>query len=183
MELRGDRVYLRPLQESDAEPLLALRIRNRDFFRPWEPVPPPNHFTLEAQRAEIERAAKDAEQDRRYAFAICRIDDDRLVGRITLSNVARGAWQNATLGYYIDERENGRGYATEAVRLAIRFAFEVARLHRVQAGVVPENAASVRVLEKAGFRREGYSKNYLKLDDAWRDHEMFAITVEDLDSA
>ncbi len=181
MELRGDRVYLRRLRATDAEPVLDLRIRNRDFFRPWEPVPAPDHFTLEAQLQEIAGAARDADDDRSYAFAICRVDDNRLVGRITLSNVVRAAWQNATLGYYVDQRENGRGYASEAVRLAIRFAFEVAGLHRVQAGVVPGNHASVRVLEKAGFRREGYSKRYLKLDGAWRDHEMFALTTEDFE--
>jgi ribosomal-protein-alanine N-acetyltransferase len=96
-----------------------------------------------------------------------------------LSNVSRGAWQNATLGYYIDEAHTGRGYATDAVRLSLQFAFGSASLHRVQAAVLPRNVASRRVLEKAGFSREGRSTKYLQINGAWEDHEMFAVTRED----
>ena len=106
-------------------------------------------------------------------------EGDELIGRVALSNVSRGAWQNATLGYYIDEAHTGRGYATEAVRLALEFAFGSARLHRVQAAVLPRNIASRRVLEKAGFCREGRSTKYLQINGVWEDHEMFAITLED----
>jgi ribosomal-protein-alanine N-acetyltransferase len=105
--------------------------------------------------------------------------NDELVGRVALSNVSRGAWQNATLGYYIDEAHNHRGYATDAVRLALRFAFASAGLHRVQAAVLSRNVASRRVLEKAGFTREGRSTKYLQINGVWEDHEMFAVTAED----
>lgn len=97
---------------------------------------------------------------------------------MALSNVSRGAWQSATLGYYIDEAHTGRGFATEAVLLALQFAFEIG-LHRVQAAVLPRNVASRRVLEKAGFHREGHSTRYLQINGVWEDHEMFAITAED----
>lgn len=115
----------------------------------------------------------------RYAFGVFLKESDELIGRVALSNVSRGAWQNATLGYYIDEAHNGHGYATEAVRLALQFAFGPAGLHRVQAAVLPRNVASRRVLEKAGFSREGRSTKYLQINGVWEDHETFAITLED----
>src|SRR5207342_3877462 len=118
-----------------------------------------------------------ARADRRYAFGIFA---PALVGRVALNEVVRGVFGNAYLGYFVDEAVNGRGYATEAVRLAVRFAFAEASLHRVQAAVVPRNTASVRVLEKAGFREEGYAERYLCINGVWEDHRIFAITSEDL---
>ena len=156
-----------------------MRTRNKDFFEPWEPMQSARHFTLQGQREEIERAVQDARRDARYAFGVFSKAGDELVGRVALSNVARGAWQNATLGYYIAQEHTGKGYATDAVRLALDFGFGPAGLHRVQAAVLPRNAASRRVLEKAGFSREGRSTKYLQINGVWEDHEMFAITAED----
>ncbi|MEA2485188.1 MAG: [ribosomal protein S5]-alanine N-acetyltransferase [Actinomycetota bacterium] len=167
------------MTSQDAAALLEVRTRNKAFFEPWEPAQSARHFTLQGQREEIERAAADTRRDMRYAFGIFLKENDQLIGRVALSNVSRGAWQNATLGYYMDEAQTGHGYATEAVRLALQFAFGPAGLHRVQAAVLPRNIASRRVLEKAGFSREGRSTKYLQINGVWEDHEMFAITRED----
>lgn len=117
--------------------------------------------------------------DRMYAFAIEERASGALCGRVGLANVVRGAWDNATLGYFVDEASGGRGLATEAVALALRFAFGPARLHRVQAAVMPHNVRSRRVLEHNGFRHEGRAERYLRLDGAWRDHNLFAVTEEE----
>jgi ribosomal-protein-alanine N-acetyltransferase len=175
-------VYIRPLERDDAPALLDLRVRNRAAFQPFEPIQGERHYTLAGQRDEIAQCANDARLDRRYAFGIFLSPGGDIVGRIALSNVARGAWQNATIGYYVDGRHQGRGYATEAIRLVLRFAFKEADLHRVQAGVVPENRASARVLEKAGFRPEGLAARYININGRWRDHLIFAITREDWDA-
>jgi [ribosomal protein S5]-alanine N-acetyltransferase len=90
----------------------------------------------------------------------------------------RRVFQNAHLGYAVTEAANGRGYATEAVQEATRIAFEELGLHRVQAAVIPRNDASIRVLEKAGFRREGFAERYLLINGAWEDHLVFAVTRE-----
>lgn len=172
-------MYLRPLTTRDAPALLDLRTRNKRFFEPWEPTQSRRHFTLEGQREEIDRATADARRDARYAFGIFIHANDELVGRVALSNVSRGGWQNATLGYYVDEAHNGRGYATQAVRLILDFAFGRARLHRVQAAVLPRNVASQRVLQKSGFSREGRSTKYLQINGVWEDHDVYAITAED----
>jgi [ribosomal protein S5]-alanine N-acetyltransferase len=179
MQVSGELVSLRHLEPGDAQELLDLRIANREFLRPLEPTVSDLHFTLGAQQADIARLEQERASDMSYVFGIFERDSGALVGRIGLSAVFRKAWQNANLGYYIGKEYSGRGYCTEAVKLAVRFAFESARLHRVQAAVMLENVASRRVLEKAGFRLEGTASKYLKINDVWEDHHIYAISVED----
>jgi ribosomal-protein-alanine N-acetyltransferase len=173
-----DSIYLRALELDDAPALLALRQRNRDFFRPFEPIQTERHFTLEGQWDEIALCAEDAQRDRRYVFGIF-VPPDVIVGRIALSNIARGAWQNATVGYYVDGACGGRGYATQALRLTVRFAFRDVSLHRLQGAALPDNAASARVMIKAGFRHEGLALRYININGEWRDHLLFALTWEE----
>jgi len=175
----GERVAIRAFAHGDIAELADLRIRNREFLGPWEPRRSQGFFTEHGQRAEIERDRHEWAADRTYAFAIVELPSGAMRGRVALANVVRGAWENATLGYFVDRETGRRGYASEAVGLALRFAFGACRLHRVQAAVMPHNAGSIRVLEKNGFRHEGFSPRYLRLDGAWRDHELFAITVEE----
>jgi ribosomal-protein-alanine N-acetyltransferase len=175
----GERVAIRAFGYGDVAELTELRIRNRAFLEPWEPRRSAGFFTEGGQRAEIERDRHEWAADRTYAFAIVEVPDGAMRGRIALANVVRGAWENATVGYFVDETAGGRGYATEAVALALQFAFGACRLHRVQAAVMPHNARSIRVLEKNGLRHEGFAPRYLRLDGSWRDHELFAITAEE----
>ena len=179
MRIDGSNLYLRLLRLSDESALLELRRRNATFLEPWEPDRAGNYLESSTQRRVLRKAETDARDDRAYSFGIFT-QDDRLVGTLNLSNVVRGVWQNATIGYFVDEALNGRGFATEAIRLAVRLAFEKLGLHRIQAAVMPRNPASVRALEKAGFRPEGESLRYLKIAGVWEDHLMFAITAEDL---
>ena len=178
VELRGTLVAIRPFESDDAPALLDLRLRNHDFFAPYEPSSVVVPQTPAEQVARLEAERVDWETDRGYVFGIFE-PEGTLVGRIALSHVTRGGWQNAVLGYFVDESANGKGYATDAVRLAIRFAFERAGLHRLQAGVMPRNRRSIRVLEKGGFRHEGLSPRYLEINGVWEDHESFAITREE----
>ena len=170
-------VSIRPFGLDDAEALLGLRIKNRSFLIPFEPQREVNIYTLTAQRRQIESDEEGFETGRRYAFGIYL--GDLMVGRVSLDNVIRGAWQNATLGYFVDQEHNGRGIATEAVRAAVAWGFDEAHLHRVQAGVMPRNVRSIRVLEKVGFRLEGISPRYLQINGVWEDHKLYAITVEE----
>ncbi len=178
-ELRATRVSIRPYVAADAQALLDLRQTNKDFFAPYEPSSVVLPQTVAEQRERL--AAEGAEWDagRRYTFGIFTLPGDELVGQVQLSHVTRGALQNANLGYFIGEAANGKGYATAATRLALDFAFDVADLHRVQAGTLRDNRRSMRVLEKAGFRREGTALRYLEIKGVWEDHEIFAITREE----
>jgi ribosomal-protein-alanine N-acetyltransferase len=176
----GEQVCIRAFTARDVDELTDLRIRNREFLGPWEPVRTGTFFTRAGQRAEIERDRHEWMADRTYAFAIVEREGGAMRGRIALANIVRGAWENATLGYFVDQEVGSRGYASEAVGLTLRFAFGPCRLHRVQAAVMPHNERSKRVLAKNGFRHEGYAPRYLRLDGAWRDHDLFAITVEEV---
>ena len=148
---------------------MALRLANRDHFQIAEPRHPPEFFSVERQRDLI--AGADGLLLGAYA-------DDELVGFVRLSNIVLGAFRNAYLGYMVGRSHNGRGIGTLLVRHAVALAWERG-LHRVQAAVRTDNPGSLRVMEKAGFRREGLALRYLELDGAWRDHILHAITRED----
>jgi ribosomal-protein-alanine N-acetyltransferase len=172
-------IELRLPERGDAEAFLELVVRNRDHFRPYEPRRPPSFYTLGGQREQIAAAHRQAGLGERYEFGVFEQGSSDLVGRIALGGVSRGALQQAYLGYGIDREHGGLGYATQAVQLAVAFAFEELELHRVQAAVVPENRASARVLGKAGFLEEGLARRYLFLDGQWKDHRLFARTSDD----
>jgi [ribosomal protein S5]-alanine N-acetyltransferase len=173
-------VLLRLPEPRDAESFLGLVTRNRDHFRPYEPRRPASYFTLAGQREQIAAAQRQAELGERFEFGVWERNGGGLVGRLSLGGISRGALQSAYLGYGIDVGHGGRGYATQAVRLAVRVAFDDLRLHRVQAAVVPENKASARVLAKVGFHEEGLARRYLFLDGQWKDHRMFALTEDEV---
>jgi len=176
--LRSRSTYIKRLELDDAPMMLDLRARNEEFLRPWEPVKPRDYLTLAMQRLEIERTTADWGADRGYAFGIFVAASDELVGRIALSNVVRGAWQNATLGYFVGREYNGLGHCTDAVALTVEFAFDGARLHRVQAATMLHNAASIKVLERNGFSFEGVARNYLRINGRWEDHNVYSLTTE-----
>ncbi|MCZ8511344.1 GNAT family protein [Paenibacillus filicis] len=179
MNLEGKLVYIRPLNVSDARALHQLRNDNRTFFMPYEPVQPEEAFTLESIRASIEQGHRDEAEGKGYAFGIFENGTHQIVGRVRLSNIVRGAWHNATVGYFTAGPVNGRGYMTEALRLTLQFAFEQALLHRVQAAVMPRNTGSIRVVEKNGMRFEGLAERYLKINGVWEDHRIYALTAEE----
>jgi ribosomal-protein-alanine N-acetyltransferase len=106
-----------------------------------------------------------------------------LIGRIALNNIVRGVFQNAYLGYFVGRDHNRMGFATEAVQTLTAHAFHDLALHRLQAAVMLDNPGSMRVLEKAGFRREGVARRYLQINGAWVDHVLFAITSEEVSTA
>lgn len=180
LRLEREKTAVRPFVRGDLAALLALRLSNRDFMAPYEANRSDAFFTRAGQAREIALDTEAWAAGAGFALAIVdRFGDDRLIGRIALSNVVRGPWQNATLGYWVDLAANGRGHATNAVDLACRFAFEHAGLHRVQPAIMPRNARSRRVVEKVGFRHEGTAVRYLKIAGVWEDHDIYAMTREE----
>jgi len=170
-------IALRPLQPADAPALHEFRVRNRAFLGPWEPVRDDAYYTLEAALATVEAQRADRAADRGYGFGV--FAEPGLVGFVNLNAVVRGVFQNAYVGYGIGGEWNGRGYATAAVREAVRVAFEELGLHRLQAAVIPRNVGSIRVVEKVGFRREGLAERYLCIHGVWEDHLIFALTSDE----
>ncbi|MDQ0189180.1 GNAT family N-acetyltransferase [Alicyclobacillus cycloheptanicus] len=175
MKLVGNGIYLRFLQESDAVSLVALNERNRDFFEPYLIDRPEAFYSVEYQQMSIHSGLAMMEQDQKYSFGIFLSESHELVGLVSLTEVVRGPYQSCWLGYYLDQGHNGHGYTTEAVKLVVKYAFQVLGLHRIEAGVMPHNVGSIRVLEKARFLQEGLNKKNVLINGRWRDHLHFAI--------
>jgi [ribosomal protein S5]-alanine N-acetyltransferase len=168
----GRRVFIRPPTNHDRDAFLALVRSSRSRLRPW--VDPPG--SRPAFKAYLRRARRPTER----AFLVCRREDGAIVGVINVSQIFLGAFRSAYLGYYGGARHMGQGYMSEGLRLVIRNAFSKLGLHRLEANIQPTNRASVRLVRRAGFRREGFSPRYLKVLGRWRDHERWAVTVEDV---
>jgi ribosomal-protein-alanine N-acetyltransferase len=134
--------------------------------------------TTRFDRARFEEMLRSAEMDTNESFIICRSDDDAIVGQINLSQIFRKSFQNAYLGYQLFEGFTGNGFMTEAVGIVLQIAFGKLHLHRIEANVQPENRPSIKVLQRNGFTKEGFSRRYLKIGGRWRDHERWAIVKE-----
>ncbi|MDB5544518.1 MAG: GCN5-related N-acetyltransferase, partial [Hyphomicrobiales bacterium] len=160
--IRGDGVYLRPLEARDYTSWAALRECSRDFLSPWEPTWPADDLTKSAFRRRLRRHSEEMERDEAYPFLIFREQDGALLGGLTLGQVRRGVAQAATLGYWMGEPFAGRGYMARAARAAVSYAFANLRFHRIEAACLPQNTRSIRLLEGAGFRREGLARAYLR---------------------
>ncbi|USK91424.1 GNAT family N-acetyltransferase [Rossellomorea marisflavi] len=168
---------IRLLQEGDEGSLLAFEEENRTFFQEFSVHRPDDFYTLEGQREMLKTRLEKSEEDQDYHFGIF-LDGDELIGTIGLFRIERGPRQMAIIGYSLSQKHNGKGYATEAVRQLVRYGFDVLGLHRIEAGVMPKNGGSIRVLEKAGFEKEGISRKSVKINGEWEDHLILAIINE-----
>ncbi len=179
--LIGRRVILRPLRQDDFGSWREVRRRNRDWLTVWEPSRLPgspdvvedrNAFALRCHARH-----RDWQNGSGYGFGV--FVAGHFAGEVNINSVQRGAFQNAYIGYWIDEARAGHGYTPEAVVHVLRFGFETLGLHRLQIAIVPRNTASLRVVDKLGVRSEGVAQRYLEINGTWEDHERFAMTTEE----
>ncbi len=158
---------------ADAADLTAALRENRAFLAPWEPARDEDFFSVGYQQAVLERALEAYERDSMVPLIIEA--DGRLVGRISINGITRGAFQSASIGYWVSRSHNGRGLATAAVADAIAIAFGKLGLHRLQAETLLHNTASQRVLARNGFRPFGIAPSYLKIAGSWQDQILFHL--------
>jgi ribosomal-protein-alanine N-acetyltransferase len=180
-------VGLRPLRLRDGAAWVEIRLRNEDWLAPWEATPPgtsaiplswSERQTLGVFTQMLRTLRRQARQGSSLPFAVTF--EGRLAGQLTVGNVVRGAFNNAYVGYWVDQSVAGRGVMPIALAMVVDHCFGSVGLHRIEANVRPENAASKRVVEKLGFRQEGLHQRYLAIDGAYRDHVGYAVTVEDV---
>ena len=164
---------------SDYPAWAELRALSRQHLSPWEPQWARDELSRSSFRRRLRLYQRELRDDLGYAYFIMREGDGALLGSITLSNVRRGVSQAASVGYWIGAPHVRQGYMTDAVRALATFAFRTLTLHRLEAACLPHNTASARVLAKAGFRREGLARQYLKIDGVWQDHELYARLSSD----
>lgn len=180
-ELTGRRVMLRQLVVNDFEAWREVRVRGRDWLLKWEPRPIAGQpDAVEDRRVFAARcAARERERQLGTGYGFGVFVGGRFAGEINLSSVQRGPFQNAYVGYWIDEAMAGFGYTPEAFVVLARFAFEELALHRLQVSIIPRNRASRRVAEKLGLRDEGIAVRYLEINGVWEDHVRYALTAEE----
>jgi ribosomal-protein-alanine N-acetyltransferase len=183
LRLYGRRVVLRPLVPQDFTGWSEVRRRNGDWLTVWEPLKLPHHPDPETNREVF--AARCGARDRerlagtQYAFGI--FVDGAFAGEINLNNVVRGAFQSATIGYWIDKARAGRSFMSEAVVVLSQFAFEELGLHRIEVCIIPRNSNSRRVMEKLHLREEGIAERFLEINGVWEDHVRYGFTREEWD--
>jgi [ribosomal protein S5]-alanine N-acetyltransferase len=177
--IQGRDIELRAPESRDFDAWASLRSASRSFLQPWEPTWPSNDLSRSAFRARLKRYSQDVRADAAYPLYIFRSSDGALLGGLTLGQIRRGVAQTASLGYWMGEAYAGQGVMTEAVRALLPYAFSTLRLRRIEAACLPENTASIRLLERVGFQREGYARAYLCIAGDWRDHLLYAILADD----
>ncbi|MBL0935674.1 MAG: GNAT family N-acetyltransferase [Rhizobiaceae bacterium] len=177
--LSGGGVTLRPPRKRDHEEWAHLRQESRGFLEPWEPRWPSDDLDYSAWRQRLRRYNAEAAAGTGHAFLIFETERGRLVGGISVGNIRHGVAQSAQIGYWMGERYAGRGLMQAAMRLALAHSFDTLKLHRLEAACIPDNARSIRVLENAGFRREGLLRSYLRINGVWRDHLLYALIAEE----
>ena len=184
VELSAGAVALRPPRLRDGMTWSEIRQRNEAWLAPWEPtspVPWSERHVVAAWPALCSALRKAGRAGTMMPFVITY--GGRFAGQINVSNIVFGVLRSATIGYWLDERLAGRGITPTAVALVADHCMWSAGLHRIEIDIRPENAASLRVVQKLGLRREGYFERFLDIDGAWRDHLAFALTTEDLAGA
>lgn len=169
------RLLLRDLGPEHAAAVRDYGLRTREFHAPWDPHHPADFWELPVVAERLRVQNEDARAGRLLCLAVSLKDDpDRIIGAANLRNIVRGALQSAHLGYGLAPEAGGHGYMTEAVIAAVDVAFRDLGLHRVEVNIMPRNIRSLAVAERAGFKREGFSPKYLRINGVWEDHVRFA---------
>ena len=163
-----DAVVLRPVRPEDAASFCEAQARSKEQVAEFEPIRRPEWYSADFQAA---RFGGMLSQDNLVPWML--VEGDRVVGTATLSNIVHGAWRNGDVGYWVDVAEVGKGLATAALTAVCRLADEVLLLHRVAASTNHDNHRSQRVLEKCGFVQYGFAPNYLHVNGAWRDSNLY----------
>lgn len=174
VSIQGGKCYIRTFYEKDAQSLTDLVSRNKYFWSTYEPLQRPEYYTINAQYKKIQESLYLMDSKREFTFGIFEPGTNNLIGHIALYSVKRLPYSSAFVGYAMDEIYIGKGIVTEAVNMVVQFAFEQVGLHRVEAYVSTQNNPSIRVLEKAGFQREGLLRKLLYINGKWVDHYMYA---------
>ena len=176
---RGTLVYLRRPVQRDASPFLTAVESSKRLHRLWvEPPSTPSRFASYVRRFSGPRS-RDSRHATHVGLLVCRRGDNAPVGVFNFSEIVRGAFQSAYLGYYGFAEHGGQGYMSEGLALVLRVGFGTLRLHRIEVNVQPANTPSISLVRRGGFTREGYSRRYVKIAGRWRDHERWALLVED----
>jgi ribosomal-protein-alanine N-acetyltransferase len=175
--LETERLFLTLLQPGMEQAMVDFLVANRGHFIAWDPPAPEGQGTVQYWRSQTLKSLMEFQSGSAERFVLSLRDDPgHIIGVTNFSQIARGPFQAAILGYKIAASDEGKGLMHEALQSAIGYVFNKLRLHRIQANYIPSNVRSGRLLARLGFAIEGYAKDYLFINGAWRDHILTALT-------
>lgn len=178
---KTDRLILRRLKLEESDLLLDYLIRNKSFLEEWEPIRDEKYYSIDSAINTIEKENISFENKLSLCLYIFNKDENKIIGKVSLTNIVFGPFQSCYLGYSLDKNENNRGKITEALKTLVEIAFQEYKLHRIEANIIPRNIRSKKVVTKLGFFEEGVSIKYLKINGKWEDHLHYVLlnkTVE-----
>ncbi|WHZ39014.1 ribosomal protein S5-alanine N-acetyltransferase [Rahnella bonaserana] len=179
VRLTTDRMVLRLVHDRDAHRLAEYYAENRAFLKPWEPVRDESHCYPSGWQARLGLITEMQKQGSAYYFILLDPDENRVMGVANFSNVLRGSFHASFLGYSLGQEWQGKGLMHEALQTLIRYMQRQQKMHRIMANYMPHNKRSGQLLERLGFEREGYAKDYLLIDGKWQDHVLTALTWQE----
>ena len=174
VRIETERLTLRPPQHSDFRAWTALRRDSADFLKPWEPTWADDHLTRKAFTNRVYWAQRAIANESALPLFLIRRSDDMLLGAITLDHIRRGPSQSGITGYWMGQPFARQGYMREAIQAVVHHAFTTLDLSRIEAGCLPENTPSRRLLEQCGYKYEGVAQSYLQINGRWRNHVLYA---------
>ena len=174
VRIETERLFLRPPMHSDFRAWTTLRRDSADFLTPWEPTWANDHLSRKAFTNRVYWAQRSIANGTAVPLFLIRREDEGLLGAITLDNIRRGPAQAGTTGYWIGAPFARQGYMREAIEAVVHHAFSVLDISRIEAGCLPENAPSRRLLESCGYKYEGVAQSYLQINGRWRNHVLYA---------
>lgn len=173
--LTTDRLLMRVPAAADVPAIVRFVTGNADFLKPWEPRRSPAYYSPANWQMQVHRFHDEFRHDQSLRLILTpRTEPDRIVGMVNFTGFMRGVAHFCFLGYSLAKAEQGKGYMTESLEAAIRYVFQELNMHRIMANYMPHNERSAGVLKRLGFQIEGYAKDYLLIDGAWRDHVLTA---------
>ncbi len=167
----GKRVYIRKPRATDRDELLEMNRSSKSFHHPWITVPNTDE--------EFDQFLRDSRRHDYRAFLVCDLEDKTIIGVLIIKNILRDDFQTGNIQYYMGRDYAGRGLMTEGLNLVLRYAKRRLKLHRLEANIQQENKQAIALVMRCGFKMEGYSKRFKKVGGRWRDHERWAILLED----
>jgi ribosomal-protein-alanine N-acetyltransferase len=174
IRLETERLTLRPPIHADFRAWTALRAASKEFLTPWEPTWAADHLSRKSFTNRVYWAQRSIANLTAVPLFIFRREDDALLGAITLDHIRRGPAQAGTTGYWIGAPHARQGYMREAIAALVHYAFDTLDLSRIEAGCLPENTPSRRLLEQCGYKYEGVAQSYLQINGRWRNHVLYA---------
>ena len=182
LSIQTKRLVLSVYKPSAASRVTDYLVRNRTFHKPYTQKHNDRYFTVSEQKAYLKSDLYQFRHNTQVGFWISTIEDPRVViGRLSFYSIIGGAMMTSFVGYHIDEKYQGKGYMTEALRAGCDFVFKYYHLHRIQADVMPTNERSLRVVVKAGFTKMGYNVRYMEIDGSYKDHVMYVLLNPDVE--